>query len=87
MTTEKIFQQVKSASGSLALMTDAQRNEVLLAVADAIIENKDRLLAANAEDGRRPTHFTTGCCSHPTSSKALPPICAMWRSCPRRWTL
>ena len=53
MTTEKIFQQVKSASGSLALMTDAQRNEVLLAVADAIVANKDRLLAANAEDVRR----------------------------------
>ncbi|MBQ6652112.1 MAG: glutamate-5-semialdehyde dehydrogenase [Prevotella sp.] len=53
MTTEKIFQQVKSASSSLALMTDAQRNEVLLAVADAIVANKDRLLAANAEDVRR----------------------------------
>ena len=44
------FKRVKRASKSLALLTDQQRNEVLHAVADAIIEKKDSILKANAED-------------------------------------
>ena len=34
----------------MATIPDAKRNEVLLAVADAIIANKERILKANAED-------------------------------------
>ena len=45
-----IFERVKRASKSLALLTDAQRNEILNAVADAILNNQERILAANAED-------------------------------------
>jgi len=41
---------VKRASKSLALLTDQQRNEILNAVADAIINNQERILKANAED-------------------------------------
>ena len=41
---------MKRASKTLALLTDAQRNEILLAVADAIVNNKERILGANAED-------------------------------------
>ena len=41
---------MKHASKSLALLSDQQRNEVLLAVADAIIDQQDRILAANAAD-------------------------------------
>ena len=44
------FKRVKSASKSLALLTDQQRNEMLLAVADAIIGQQERILAANAAD-------------------------------------
>ena len=44
------FQRVKRASKSLALLTDQQRNDILNAVADAIIYHKDRILAANARD-------------------------------------
>lgn len=44
------FKRVKSASKSLALLTDQQRNEILQAVADAIIDQQDRILAANAGD-------------------------------------
>ena len=44
------FKRVKSASKSLALLTDQQRNDILLAVADAIIDQQDRILAANAGD-------------------------------------
>ena len=47
---KEIFEKVKRASKSLALLTDQQRNDVLHAVADAIIQNKEKILAANAED-------------------------------------
>ena len=41
---------MKRASKSLALISDEQRGEILNAVADAIIYNKERILAANAKD-------------------------------------
>lgn len=44
------FQRVKSASKSLALLTDTQRNDILLAVADAIVSQQERILQANALD-------------------------------------
>ena len=44
------FQRVKSASKSLAMLTDAQRNDILLAVADAIVSQQERILQANALD-------------------------------------
>ena len=44
------FQRVKSASKSLTLLTDQQRNDILLAVADAIIAQQERILQANALD-------------------------------------
>ncbi len=47
---KEIFERVKRASKSLALISDEQRNEILNAVADAIVKNKERILAANAED-------------------------------------
>lgn len=50
MQLTETFKCVKRASKSLALLTDQQRNEVLHAVADAIIEKKGNILKANAED-------------------------------------
>lgn len=50
MLLEETFKKVKHASKSLALLSDQQRNEMLLAVADAIIDQQDRILAANAAD-------------------------------------
>lgn len=50
MQLEETFKRVKQASKSLALLNDQQRNEILLAVADAVIANKDNILKANAED-------------------------------------
>ena len=44
------FAKTKRASKSLALLNDQQRNEILLAVADAIINQQERILKANAED-------------------------------------
>ena len=44
------FAKTKQASKSLALLSDSRRNEVLRAVSDAIINNKVRVLEANARD-------------------------------------
>ncbi len=50
MEVKEIFKQVKEAGKLLALMSDEQRNEVLHAVAHAIIAKQNELLAANAKD-------------------------------------
>ena len=50
MQLKDTFEKVKRASKSLALLSDEQRNTILLAVADAIINNKERILKANNED-------------------------------------
>ena len=50
MQLKETFERVKRASKSLALLSDEQRNEILNAVANAIIINKVRILEANAED-------------------------------------
>ncbi len=50
MQLKETFESVKRASKTLALLSDEQRNEILLAVADAIINNQERILKANGED-------------------------------------
>ena len=50
MQLKETFERVKRASKSLALLSDEQRNEILNAVADAIVGNKSRILDANAQD-------------------------------------
>ncbi|MDD6896523.1 MAG: glutamate-5-semialdehyde dehydrogenase [Prevotellaceae bacterium] len=47
---KETFKKIKAASRLLATLSDDKRNEVLLAVADAIVSNKQRILAANAID-------------------------------------
>ena len=44
------FKRVKTASKALALLSDDMRNDILNAVADAIIDYKERILAANEKD-------------------------------------
>lgn len=44
------FKAVKEASKSLVLLSDAQRNEILQAVADAIDAHQAAILKANADD-------------------------------------
>lgn len=46
----EIFSAVKTASRKIALLSDDKKNEVLRAVADAIITNQKSLLQANAKD-------------------------------------
>lgn len=49
----EIFSAVKTASRKIALLSDDKRNEVLRAVADAIITRQESLLQANAKDLKR----------------------------------
>ena len=44
------FKRVKQASKRLGLLTDEQRNEILLAVSKAIVKQQQRILEANAKD-------------------------------------
>lgn len=50
MALTEIFKKVKTASRGLAMISDERKNEVLQAVAQAIVDNKERILKANAED-------------------------------------
>ena len=50
MQLKETFEKVKRASKTLALLSNQQRNDILLAVADAIMYNKVRILEANAKD-------------------------------------
>ncbi|MCR4582258.1 MAG: glutamate-5-semialdehyde dehydrogenase [Prevotella sp.] len=50
MQLKETFERVKKASRSLALLSDERRNEILLAVAEAIRQQCPRILDANAED-------------------------------------
>ena len=50
MQLKETFERVKRASKSLALLTDTQRNDILNAVADAILAQQERILKANAQD-------------------------------------
>ena len=50
MNLTDTFKNVKVASKNLALLTDEQRNEILNAVADTIIDFKERVLVANEKD-------------------------------------
>lgn len=50
MQLKETFESVKRASKTLALLTDQQRNDILLAVADTILSNKERILTANEKD-------------------------------------
>ena len=50
MQLTETFQRVKKASRSLALLSDEQRSTILNAVADAIIDFKERILVANSQD-------------------------------------
>lgn len=47
---KEALKKTKSASRLLATIADDKRNEILLAVADAIIANKQTILEANAKD-------------------------------------
>ena len=50
MELTETFQRVKAASKSLPQLSDTLRNQVLNAVADAIVDYKERILVANEKD-------------------------------------
>ncbi len=50
MQLKETFERVKRASKSLALLSDQQRNDILLDVADTMTANSAAILTANADD-------------------------------------
>lgn len=50
MSLTETFEKTRAASKQLALVSDESRNKILLDVADAIAQNEQQLLDANAED-------------------------------------
>ena len=50
MQLKETFEKAKRSSKSLALLSDTQRNDILLSVAQAILDNQDRIIQANALD-------------------------------------
>ena len=50
MQMTETFQRVKSASKSLTAITEEQRRDVLMGVADAIVARREELLEANRQD-------------------------------------
>lgn len=50
MTTLEILKQAKAAKSILAKLTSEQKNEALYAMADALIESTDEILAENVKD-------------------------------------
>lgn len=50
MTTQEILKKAAAARPAMAILTVAQKNQALLAMADRLEQNVDPILAANAED-------------------------------------
>ncbi len=50
MQMTETFQRVKRASKRLAQLSDKERNDILLSVAQAILDNEERILKANEQD-------------------------------------
>lgn len=71
MELKETFQKVKAASKTLGLLSDEQRNEILQAVADAIMPRLLRSLLRTQKTWRRwtkRTRSTTDCSSQSSDS-------------------
>ncbi len=59
MTTLEILKQAKNSAPALSLLTSEEKNQALLAMAQALIDNSDAILQANAEDCQKATHLSS----------------------------
>lgn len=50
MKTSEILLEAKKAKGTLGVLSTEDKNRALMAMADALIEGSDEILAANRED-------------------------------------
>lgn len=50
MTTQELLAQAKAAKGAMALANTEQKNQALLAMAQALVEDQEAILSANRED-------------------------------------
>ena len=58
MTTLDILKQAKKSAPALSLLTTEEKNDALLAMAQALIDNSREILQANAEDCQKATHLS-----------------------------
>ena len=53
MTTKEILEKAKAAKSALASLSSEEKNEALFAMADALMANKEKILAANGDDMKK----------------------------------
>ena len=58
MTTLEILKQAKKSAPALSLLTSEEKNNALLAMAQALEDNSEAILQANAEDCQKATHLS-----------------------------
>ena len=58
MTTLDILKQAKKSAPALSLLTTEEKNNALLAMAQALEDNSEAILQANAEDCQKATHLS-----------------------------
>ena len=58
MTTLEILKQAKQSAPALALLTTEEKNNALLAMAQALLDNAREILRANEEDCQKATHLS-----------------------------
>ncbi len=58
MTTLEILKQAKKSAPALALLTSEEKNQALLAMAQALIDHTPEILQANSEDCQKATHLS-----------------------------
>ena len=58
MTTLEILKQAKKSAPALALLTSEEKNQALLAMAQALVVHTPEILQANAEDCQKATHLS-----------------------------
>ncbi len=58
MTTLEILKQAKKSAPALSLLTTEEKNNALLSMAQALLDNTPAILQANAEDCQKATHLS-----------------------------
>ena len=58
MTTLEILKQAKKSAPALSLLTSEEKNNALLAMAQALEDNTEAILQANSEDCQKATHLS-----------------------------
>ena len=88
MTTIELLKKTNACKNTLAAMPEAQKNQMLLLMAESLLENQADILAANARDMELAKDVLppvmlcwTGSCSGKTASPPWPKAFGQWPHC------